>query len=132
MEEAEIMMTTLNGLRRGRKCFIRKICARKKLTKFSRLWEECIQEEGRISNREGKLNDNEDEALASHVKKGKNKRNDRDQSPRRNQIFQRNTRTKRDFRSFECFTYHKMGHIARNCPLKEDQFKNTNRDFMSM
>ena len=83
----------------------------------------------RIENREEKLNDNEDEDLRSHMKKGKNKRKDCEQSPRRTQIFQRNTWNKRDFSSFECFTCHKMGNIARNCPLKEDQFKKTNKRF---
>ena len=126
VEEAEIMMTTLNGLLRGWESFIRGICARRKLTKSSRLWVECVQE-GRISNREEKLNDNEDEALASHAKKGKNKRNDRDQSPRRNQIFQRNTNPKMEFSSVECFTCHNMGHIAINFLLKQYQFKKRNK-----
>ena len=118
VEEAEVVMTTLNGLPRDWESFIRGICVRRKLTKFSRLWEECVQEEGGIANREEKLNDDEHQDLVAHAKKGKNKRNDFDQSPRRNQIFERNIRTKRDFSSFECFTYHNMGHITRICPLK--------------
>ena len=59
-------MTTLNGLPRERDSFIRGICARRKLTKFSKLWEECVQEEGRIINREEKINDNEYQYLATH------------------------------------------------------------------
>ena len=35
----------------------------------------------------------------------------------------------RDFSSFECFNCHKMGHISRNCPLKEEQFKKRNKKF---
>ena len=44
VENAEIAMTTLNGLHRSWDSFIQGICARKKLVKFSRIWEECSQE----------------------------------------------------------------------------------------
>ena len=40
VENAEIVMTTLNGHPRTWDSFIQGICARKKLVKFSRLWEE--------------------------------------------------------------------------------------------
>ena len=52
VENAEIVMTTLNGLPRSRDSFIQGICARKKLVKFRRLWEECSQEESQIATRE--------------------------------------------------------------------------------
>ena len=55
MENAEILMTTLNGLPRKWDSFIQGICARKKLVKFRRLWEECSQEEARIVAREEKM-----------------------------------------------------------------------------
>ena len=45
VENAKIVMTTLNGLPRAWDSFIQGICARKKLVNFSRLWEECSQEE---------------------------------------------------------------------------------------
>ena len=90
-------MTTLNGPPRECEYFIKGICARRKLTKFSRLWEDFVKEEGRISNRGEKLNEDEDQSLGAHTSKGKNKRKDRDHSPRRTQIFQRNTRPKWDF-----------------------------------
>ena len=48
VENAEIVMTTLNGLPRSWDSFIQGICARKKLVKFSRLWEEFSQEEAWI------------------------------------------------------------------------------------
>ena len=56
VEESEVVMTTLNVLPREWDSFIRGICARRKLTKFSKLWEECVQEEGRLENREETLN----------------------------------------------------------------------------
>jgi hypothetical protein len=43
VEEAELVMTTLNGLPKSWDSFIRGICSRSKLTKFSRLWEDCVQ-----------------------------------------------------------------------------------------
>ena len=39
VENAEIVMTTLNGLPRSWDALIQGICARKNLVKFSRLWE---------------------------------------------------------------------------------------------
>ena len=66
MENAEIMMTTLNGLPMSWDSFIQAIYARKKLVKFSRLWEECSQEEAR----EEKMG-SEDQALTVHSKKGR-------------------------------------------------------------
>ena len=77
VEEVEVVMTTLNGIPREWDSFIKGICARKNITKFSKLWEECVQEEGRIENREEKLNDNEYQSLTSHAKNGRNKRKDR-------------------------------------------------------
>ena len=64
VENAKIVMTTLNGLPRSWDSFIQGICARKKIIKFSRLWEECSQEEAR----EEKMG-NEDQDLIVHSKK---------------------------------------------------------------
>ena len=44
VEEGEIVMTTLNGIPRSWDSFIQAICARR-LIYFSRLQEECAQEE---------------------------------------------------------------------------------------
>ena len=43
VEEGEIVMTTLNGLLKSWDSFIQGICARNKLIKSIRLWEECTQ-----------------------------------------------------------------------------------------
>ena len=75
VEEVEIVMTTLNGLPRDWEAFIRGICSRRKLTKFRKLWEECVQEEERVAAREEMLNDSEDQALTAHTK-GKRKSHD--------------------------------------------------------
>ena len=68
VENAEIVMTTLNGLPRSWDSFIQGICARKNLVTFSRLWEECSQEEARIVSREEKMG-SEYQALTIHSKK---------------------------------------------------------------
>ena len=49
VENAEIVMIALNGLPRTWDFFIQGICARNKLVKFSRLWEEFSQEEAQIA-----------------------------------------------------------------------------------
>jgi hypothetical protein len=66
-------MTTLNGLPRSHDSFIQRICSRRKLIKFNRLWEDCTQEETRLVAREEKLRD-DDQALAAHTRKGKSKK----------------------------------------------------------
>jgi hypothetical protein len=43
VEEVELMMTTLNGLSTSWESFIQGIFSRRKLTKFSRLWEDYTQ-----------------------------------------------------------------------------------------
>ena len=70
VENGEIVMTTLNGLPKSWDSFIQGICARRKLITFSRLWEECSQEEARIVAREEKMG-NEDQALTAHTKNHK-------------------------------------------------------------
>ena len=58
-------MTTLNALPRTWDSFIQGICARKKLVKFSRLWEECSQEEARIAAQEENMG-SEDQTIYSN------------------------------------------------------------------
>ena len=50
--EIELVMTALNGLTRPWDSFIQIICARKESLQFDVLWEECVQEEARVANRE--------------------------------------------------------------------------------
>jgi hypothetical protein len=66
-------MIALNGLTRPWDAFIQMIFARTKKLKFDSLWEECIQEETRVANREALLARDEDQDLATHTKGGRNK-----------------------------------------------------------
>ena len=77
VEEAELVMTAMNGLPTSWDPFIRGICSRSKLTKFNMLWEDCTQEESREEAREEKLGEEENQALATHARKGKNEMEDR-------------------------------------------------------
>ena len=73
LDEDELIMTTLNGLTRPWDAFIQTICARKKKLQFDSLWEECVQEEARVANREVVLLRDEDQALVAHAKGEKKK-----------------------------------------------------------
>ena len=115
VEEAELVMTTMNGLPRPWDPFIKGICSRRKLTKFSRLWEDCTQEEARLEAREEKLGQ-EDQALTVQARRGKGKVEDR---PRRK--FQKHQKKgKKTNPNIRCFTCQKVGHISRDCPLVQE------------
>jgi hypothetical protein len=73
IDEDELIMTALNGLTRPWDAFIQMICAKKEKLKFDSLWEECIQEETRVMNREVLLTRDDDQALATHTKGGRKK-----------------------------------------------------------
>ena len=96
VEEVEVVMSTLNGLPREWDSFIRGICARRKLTKFNNLWEECVQEEGRLLNREEKLNEEQDQVLVVHSKNGRNKRKDQGSPTSRSLEIKRGKNYKKD------------------------------------
>jgi len=69
VEDAKVVMTTLNGLPRSWESFIQGIFSRRKMTKFNRLWEEWAQEEARMAAREENLGDDEYQAVAAHKRK---------------------------------------------------------------
>jgi hypothetical protein len=73
LDEDELIMTTLNGLTRPWDAFIQTICARKEKLNFDSLWEECVQEEARVANREALLSRDEDQDLDTHTKGGRNR-----------------------------------------------------------
>jgi hypothetical protein len=64
-------MTALNGLKKLWDAFIQTICARKEKLQFDSLWEECVQEEARVANREAILLRGHNQALSTHTKGGK-------------------------------------------------------------
>ena len=66
-----MVMTALNGLTRPWESCIQMMCARKESMNFDVVWEDCIQEETRVTNREALLNE-DDQALAPHTKRRRN------------------------------------------------------------
>jgi hypothetical protein len=69
--EYELIMASLNGLTIPWDAFIQTICARKEKLHFASLWEECVQEEARVANREEILSRDEYKALDAHTKGGR-------------------------------------------------------------
>jgi hypothetical protein len=126
-------MTTLNGLTRHWDAFIQTICARKEKLQFDSLWEEFVQEEAGVANREAVLLRDEDQALAAHAKGGKKRSHfqretnfhKESHSPKRFQKYHKGQRKGKDF-SYQCYHCDKMGHIAKNCPARKEEYKKRN------
>jgi hypothetical protein len=146
LDEDELIMTTLNGITRPWDAFIQTVCARKEKLHFDSLWEECVQEEARVANREAVLSRDEDQALASHTKGGRKRSHFQKEthqhkeshspnkfihkeshSPRRFQKFQKGERREKNFSSYHCYHCGKMGHIAKNCPARREEYKKRNK-----
>ena len=70
LDEDELVMTSLNGLTRSWDSFIQTLCARKESMKFDIVWEDSIQEEAKVANREALLRE-DDQALATHTRRRK-------------------------------------------------------------
>jgi hypothetical protein len=91
------------------------ICAREKLPKWERLWDDYIQEETCKESRSGKQGGgaaNENLALVSKTKKGKGKVSKKGNKQGEGQQFGK----KRDMSKIKCYIFHKNGHFASQCP----------------
>ena len=125
-------MNALNGLTRPWESFIQMMCARKESMKFDVVWEDCIQEETRVENREALLKEDY-QALATHTKRRRSqpnfkKGNHREYQPPRKFQKTRESLPDRDYSGFQCFHYDKIGHISRKCPLKKQEYKKRNNN----
>ena len=82
------------------------ICARKKLVKFNRLWEECSQEEAQITTREENMG-SEDQALTVQSKK-----------PIRDHHHHHSKGKYSSYKKSQliCYTCDEIGNFARYCP----------------
>jgi hypothetical protein len=141
IDEDELIMTTLNDLTRPWYAFIQTICDKMEKLKFGSLWEECIQEESRVANREALLSRDEDQALATHTKGRRNKpyfqKETHKESHRKSKFIHKESQPKRlqkkgqrkerGFSSYQCYHCDKMGHIARHCPSRREEYKGKNK-----
>jgi hypothetical protein len=132
IDEDKLIMIALNGLTIPWDEFIQMISAIIEKLKFDGLWEECIQEEMRVANREVLLERDEDQSLATHTKGGRNKSyfqkethkeshpqnkfSHKESHPKR---FQKKGQQKeRDYSYVQCYHCAKMGNIVRYCPAR--------------
>jgi hypothetical protein len=97
---------------------------------------QCIQEETRVANREALLARDEDQALATHTKGGRKKshfqkethKESHPQNKSQPKRFQKKgQRKERDYSSVQCYHCDKMGHIARYCPTRREEYKRKNK-----
>ena len=88
--------------------------------KFDIVWEDFIQEVARVANREALLRE-DDQALAIYTKGRKQsnfkKGNDK---PSKNKL----QKEKKYDSKYQCYNYHKIGHLARECPSPKKKKKN--------
>jgi hypothetical protein len=129
-------MTALNGLTRPWDAFIQTICSKTAKLKFDGLWEECIQEETRVANREALLARDEDQALATHTKGGRKmshfqKETHKESHPQNKsqpkRFQKKGQRKERDYSYVQCYQCDKMGHIPRYCPARREEYKRKNK-----
>jgi hypothetical protein len=122
-------MTIIIGLTRPWDAFIQTICARKKKLQFHSLWEECVQEEARVANREVILLRDEYQSLVAHAKGGNKKSHFQKEthfhkesnSPKRFQKNHKGQRKGKDLSSYQCYHCDKMGDIAKNCHSRREE-----------
>ena len=88
--------------------------------KFDIVWEDCIEEEAIVANREALLRE-DNQALATNTK-GRKKSNLKksNHNPLKNKF----QKKKKDYSKYQCYNYHKIGHLARECPSSK---KNNNK-----
>ena len=120
LDEDGLAMTTVNGLTRPWDSFIQTLCAIKKSMKFDILWKDCIQEEDIVSNREALLGEY-DQSLATHTKERKQSNFKKSNQKPSKKKFQKK---KKDYSKYQCYNYHKIGHLARECPSPKKKKNN--------
>jgi hypothetical protein len=113
VDDVELVTTTLNGFPSSWDPFVQGICTRSKLPKFDKLWSDCTQEESRLISISQKTNDDENQALASHVKKRKERR---EVIPKR----AKRPHYKKDTSKVKCYNCKKMGRYASQCLHKDE------------
>jgi hypothetical protein len=116
IEDDELVTSTLNGFPPSWGPFVQGICARRKLPKFDKLWEDFSQDESRLMSKKQKVDDEENQALATQVKKRKERK---EGSPSK----YKKPHRKRDISKVQCFNCRNMGHYSAQFPHKHEKEK---------
>jgi hypothetical protein len=116
VENVELVTTTLNGFPPSWDPFVQQICTRRRLPKFDNLWSDCTQEESRLISKTQKTNEEENQALATQVKKRKKREEDNPKKSKR-------PRYKKDASKVKCYSCQKLGHYAFQCPNRNEKEK---------
>jgi hypothetical protein len=119
--DKELVMTPLNALPRLWEPFLQSISGRADLPEFDHLWTDDTEEETRLIARGVQdSHHDDDQALASHTKRGKRNRRTFGKA-----FKDKKTSTtsghehRKDISKIQCFRCDKYGHIARNYPTKK-------------
>ena len=92
--------------------------------KFSIVWEDCIQEEARVANKEALLRE-DDQALAIHTKGRKQSNFKRGSHKYLKKKFQKKrvNNQKKYYSKYQCYNCHNIGHLSRESPSKNNNNK---------
>ena len=91
--------------------------------KFDIVWEDCIQAESRVANREALLRE-DDQALATHTREIKQSNLKRSNHKPSKNKFQKKKKKKKDYSSYQCYNCHRLVHIAKECPSPKNNNNN--------
>ena len=88
--------------------------------KFDIVWEDCIQEEARVANKEALLRE-DDQALATHTNRRKQSNFKKSNHKPSKKKFQKK---KKDYSNYQCYNCHKIGAISKECPTPKNNNNN--------
>ena len=67
-----------------------------------------------------------DDALSTHNRRRKGKNHNGSYPPKKFQKNKKGYYKHKDFSYYQCYYYDKIGHIARNCPTRKEEYKRKN------
>ena len=86
---------------------------------FSRLREECAQEEARLVTREENMGETDDQALVVYTKKNFKKKEKKENFHHNQKKDKKPKKSKRDLSNVRCYTCDEKGHLVRDCPIQK-------------
>jgi hypothetical protein len=117
MDDVGLVNVVMNGLRKSWEPFVKGVCAGENLPDWQRLWDDCIQEETREEFKSSKQgSSDENSVLVSKTRKGKGKSSNKKGSSDGGSL---QPGKKKDLSKIKCFSCHKNGHYASQCPKKK-------------